>query len=171
MNLDFTVLTSDAVELHVNDLTATEICQLNAYRKAWAVALKNPESLVIGADTLVYLRAKLYGKPKDLAEAQSMLAELQGETHQVVTGVCLIHAAMKRQVIFSDSTLVKFRPLSKRQISDYLSLINPMDKAGSYAIQEHGKRIVENISGSLNNVIGLPTERLAIELAAWAEKP
>jgi len=167
MNLDFAVVPSDATELHTHDLTATEICQLNAYRKAWAVARKHPDELVLGADTLVYMGTKLYGKPADRAEAQEMLSELQGELHEVVTGVCLIHLKVHRQIIFSEVTRVKFRPLSKRQISDYLALINPLDKAGSYAIQEHGGLIVENIQGSLSNVIGLPVERLQKELDAW----
>ncbi len=167
MNLEFTVKTSDATELHLEDLTAVESCQMNAYRKASAVALANPSSLVIGADTLVYLGTRLFGKPGDLAEAQAMLDALQGNTHQVVTGVCLVHAARRKQVIFAESTLVKFKRLNASQINDYLALINPLDKAGGYAIQEHGGKIVESIEGSLNNVIGLPTERLQAELEAW----
>ena len=96
-----------------------------------------------------------------------MLARLQGRTHQVVTGVSLIHLRGHRERLFAVSTDVTFRPLDKRQISDYLSKINPLDKAGAYAIQEHGDLIVSEISGSFSNVVGLPVERVGDELAAW----
>jgi septum formation protein len=169
IEMEFQVVPSDAEEVHNEDLTATEISQLNAYRKARAVAKKFPDALVLGADTLVYLGTTLFGKPADLADARRMLAELQGRTHEVVTGVCLLHLRGHRQKIFADSTDVTFRELSAREIADYLLLINPLDKAGAYAIQEHGGQIVEKISGSLSNVIGLPLEKLGAELAEWRE--
>jgi septum formation protein len=165
--LDFTVVPSDAAEAHNENLTATEICQLNAYRKARAVAKKFPDSLVLGADTLVTLEAKLFGKPANLADAGRMLKRLQDHTHQVVTGVCLLHLRGHHQSIFADSTDVTFRSLTAVQIRDYLKQINPLDKAGGYAIQEYGEQIVEKISGSLSNVVGLPIERLGQELNAW----
>jgi septum formation protein len=96
-----------------------------------------------------------------------MLKQLSGQAHEVVTGICLIHLRGHRQRIFAESTAVKFRPLTVKEIRDYLARINPLDKAGAYAIQEHGDKIVEHISGSLSNVIGLPVERLQEELALW----
>jgi septum formation protein len=165
---EFTVIHSDAVELHNEQLTAMEISQLNAYRKARAVAKKFPDALVIGADTLVYLGTTLFGKPASLEEAQRMLKQLRGQTHQVVTGVCLLQLRGHHQKLFAESTAVKFRTLGTRAIRDYLALIQPLDKAGAYAIQDHGDKIVENISGSLSNVIGLPMERLQEELEAWS---
>lgn len=166
---EFTVIPSDAEELHNEELTAVELSQINAYRKARAVAKRFPDALVIGADTLVSLGSALFGKPANHEDAHRMLKQLRRRTHQVVTGVCLLQLRGHRQKMFAERTQVKFRPLSARAIRDYLKLINPLDKAGAYAIQEHGDKIVENISGSLTNVIGLPTERLRRELKLWSE--
>ena len=167
LGVEFNVVPSDASEIHSEQLTAIEISQLNAYRKARVVAKKFPDALVLGADTLVYLDTTLFGKPANLEDAYRMLKQLQGRKHQVATGVCLIHLRGHRQTIFAESTEVKFRPLDIHQIRDYLSRINPLDKAGAYAIQEHGDKIVENISGSYSNVVGLPMERLQAEFARW----
>ena len=158
---------SDASEVHNEQLTATEVSQLNAYRKARAVAKKHPDALVLGADTLVYLGEQLMGKPADMEDAFRMLKQLQGRTHEVVTGICLIHLRGHRQKIFAESTSVRFRPLSTKQIRDYMRRTEPLDKAGAYAIQEHGDRIVEEIRGSYSNVVGLPLERLREELVSW----
>jgi len=165
--LEFEVVPSDATETFDDQLSPLELCQLNAHRKARAVAKKIPDALVLGADTLVFLEREIFGKPHNLDEAKQMLAKLQGRTHQVVTGVSLIHLRGHRERIFAVSTDVTFRPLSAEQISDYISRINSLDKAGAYAIQEHGDKIVEEISGSYSNVVGLPLEKLSGELNAW----
>ncbi len=169
MGVKFRVIPSHASELHDGQMTAGELSQINAYRKARRVAQQFPDALVLGADTLVYLGTTLFGKPEHLADARAMLAELQGRTHQVVTGVCLLHWRSHRCRIFAEGTAVSFRPLSAAQIRNYLKQVNPLDKAGAYAIQEHGEQIVMNISGSFSNVVGLPLERLRLELAWWAE--
>jgi septum formation protein len=171
LGLDFNVVPSDATELHTEQLTAVEISQLNAYRKARAVAKKFPDSLVLGADTLVSLEDALLGKPANLEDAYRMLKQLQGRTHHVVTGVCLLHLRGHRQKLFADVTEVAFRTLAIEQIRDYLARINPLDKAGAYAIQEEGDKIVEAIHGSFTNVVGLPVERLRAELALWKKVP
>lgn len=168
LGMEFTVIASDAVEAHHEHLTAVEISQLNAYRKARAVAKKYPDALVLAADTVVYKDLTLFGKPANLEDAYRMLKQLQGETHQVVTGVCLLHLRSHHQKMFAESTEVKLRSLDVKQIQDYIGKINPLDKAGAYAIQEHGDKIVENISGSYSNVVGLPVERLKEELSSWA---
>ena len=162
---------SDASELHDDQFTAVEIAQLNAYRKARAVAKKHPDALVIGADTLVYLGTKLFGKPADKEEAHRMLKELAGRTHQVVTGICLMHLRSHGQRTFSDITDVRYRALTAAHIQHYLAQMNPLDKAGAYAIQDGGELIIEEISGSFSNVVGLPVERLRQELAAWNQRP
>lgn len=158
---------SDAVEIFDEQLSPLEVCQLNAHRKARAIAKKIPDALVLGADTLVFLERDIFGKPRDLADAQRMLARLQGRTHQVVTGVSLIHLRARRERIFAVSTNVTFRPLDEMEIRDYLSKINSLDKAGAYAVQEHGELLVEKFSGSYTNVVGLPLEKLRAELSAW----
>jgi septum formation protein len=165
--LEFRVVSSDAPELHHDQLTAREISQINAYRKARAVAKKFPDALVIAADTIVNVDHFLFGKPANLEAAYEMLEKLQGRTHMVVTGICLLHLRTHRQRIFSESTAVTFRPLDAAKIRKYLAQINPLDKAGAYAIQEHGDQLIERISGSHTNVVGLPMERLSSELKSW----
>jgi len=167
LGLRFRVVPSDAPEVRHEQLTARELSQLNAYRKARAVAKKIPDALVLGADTLVYFGTRLFGKPTDLDEAERMIAQLQGRTHQVVTGVCLIHLRRFRQKIFAETTDVTFRPLDRKQIRYYLKAIHPFDKAGAYAIQVKSDLIVEKVAGSVSNVVGLPVERLKTELQAW----
>lgn len=168
LGCDFKIVPSDATELHHDQLTAREVSQINAYRKARAVAKKFPDSLVLGADTLVYLETTLFGKPANLEDAYQMLEKLQGRTHLVVTGVCLLCLRHHRQRVFAESTEVTFQPLDAVKIRRYLTKVNPLDKAGAYAIQEDGELIVEKISGSYSNVVGLPVERLQQEFKAWA---
>ena len=126
LRVKFRIIPSDATEVVHEHLTPLEICQLNAHRKARAVAKRIPDALVIGADTLVFLDNKILGKPRDFAEARRMLARLQGRTHQVVTGVSLIQLRAHRERVFAISTDVLFHPLDAGQIRDYLSRINPL---------------------------------------------
>ncbi len=163
----FQVLPAIAEEVAHEHLSPLEVCQLNAHRKARAVAKQIPDALVLGADTLVFLDDEILGKPRDRAEAERMLARLQGRHHQVVTGVCLMRRRSHRERIFAVSTDVLFHPLNARQIRDYLAGMNPLDKAGAYAIQERGELIISEISGSYSNVVGLPVEKLREELAGW----
>jgi len=165
--LEFSVLHSAVEELSPEHLTPQELCQLNAHRKARAVAKKCPDALVLAADTLVFLGGEVLGKPTSKDKALEMLLRLQGRTHQVVTGVTLLRLRTHRESMFAVSTDVRFRSLEKHEAEAYLEKINPLDKAGAYAIQEHGELIVEEISGSYSNVVGLPVERLQAELNAW----
>ena len=167
LGMEFRVVTSDTPEVIYGELTAREIAQVNAYRKARAVAKKYPDSLVLGADTLVYLDTILMGKPGSLEHAYEMLEQLQGKTHEVVTAVCLLNLRNHRQKVFTEVTNVTFHPLDAVKIRRYLTKVNPLDKAGAYAIQEEGDLIVEKIAGSYTNVVGLPVERLQAELDAW----
>jgi septum formation protein len=166
---DFEVVPGEVLEAHDEHLTAWEMSQVNACRKARAVAKQFPDALVLGADTLVYLNreTRLFGKPASRADAARMLRELQGRVHAVITGVCLLHLRSHRQRVFAEWTDVTLHPLNDLQIREYLALMDPLDKAGAYAIQEHGERIVAAISGSYSNVVGLPLERLREELYNW----
>jgi len=167
MGVSFTVVRNHVPEVAPEHLSPVETAEINAYRKARATAKKHPDALVLGADTIVSLGSVIFGKPADLPDAEQMLVKLQGRTHQVITGVCLIHLRSHRQKLFAVSTSVTFRKLHLGQIRRYLAKIFPFDKAGSYAIQEEGDLIVKGISGSFSNVVGLPVERLKEELAAW----
>lgn len=115
---------------------------------------------MIGADTVVVADGEIFGKPRDLDDAVGMLQRLAGRQHEVITGVCLIRRAHETEISFFERTRVWMRPLNTEQIHSYLRKINPLDKAGAYAIQEFGDGIVEHIEGSHSNVIGLPTERV-----------
>jgi septum formation protein len=167
LNLNFQVIPGNVTEMFDEQLSPWELCQLNAQRKARVIAKKHPDALALGADTLVFLDNEVMGKPTDLADARRMLTRLQGRKHQVVTGISLIHLRAHRERTFAVSTDVTFRHLTDGQINDYFARVNPLDKAGAYAIQEHGDRIVSEISGSYSNVVGLPIERVEEELEAW----
>lgn len=167
LGLDFQIAPTGVTEVEHESLSAGETARLNAYRKARAAAKKHPDALVLGVDTVVELGGALFGKPATLGEAEQMLLTLGGKTHRVVTGVCLLHLRAHRQTLFFEQTAVTFRPLTRELIRRYHALVDPMDKAGAYGLQEHGEMLVEAISGSFTNVIGLPLERLAAELAAF----
>lgn len=160
----FDVIAGDAPEVAGGSMTPFEVCQLNAYRKARVIAKKFPDAIVIGADTEVCLGAKTLGKPGNRIVAEAMLQKLGGREHQVVTGVCLLQLRRHRQRCFAEMTEVRFHRLTAEQRRAYLKRINPLDKAGAYAIQEHGHLIIEEIEGSFSNVVGLPVERLRLEL-------
>jgi len=148
LGLEFKVIPSNVSEIQPDQLTAIEAAQINSYRKARSVSKKYPDALVIGADTLVFLDGLILGKPASLEDAYLMLEQLQGRTHQVVTAICLLNLRGHHQRVFSETTSVTFRPLDAVKIRRYLTHVNPLDKAGAYAIQEDGDLIVEGISGS-----------------------
>ncbi|MGZ4963134.1 MAG: Maf family protein, partial [Limisphaerales bacterium] len=137
------------------------------YRKARLVSKHHPDALVIGMDTVVALASQVLGKPHDMDEAFAMMRALQGQTHLVLTGVCLIHLRSHKQKIFTEQTIVTFRSLDEEQIREYYRHVNPLDKAGAYAIQEKGDQIVAQVKGSYTNVVGLPMERLQVELTEF----
>jgi septum formation protein len=167
LGIAFQTSPSEATEVQHDYLTAREVAQINAYRKARAVAKKHPDELVLAADTLVYLEEEIFGKPAGMQHAYTMLEQLQGRTHRVVTALCLMHLRERRQRLCTETTAVTFRPLEAPQIRQYLNRVNPLDKAGAYGIQEEGELLVESISGSYTNVMGLPVELLKKELEAW----
>ena len=167
LGVEFEVIPSNADELHDESLDARELCELNAERKALEVAERFPEAVVLGADTLVTLNSKLYGKPADLAAANTMLRELSGRTHEVITGLCLLHRGARKGSIFHDVTRVTFKELTESVIEKYVSSVQVLDKAGAYGIQERGEMLVEKIEGSFSNVVGLPLERLSQEFSLW----
>lgn len=164
---EFGVVRSDAHELHDASLGSRRLCEVNAERKALQVSGRYPDHLVLGADTLVWLDGEPIGKPVDAHQAKALLEKLSGRVHEVVTGVCLVHESGRRMRLFSESTRVKFRVLGPEVVTEYLSKVDTLDKAGGYAIQEYGDLIVERIEGSMSNVIGLPLEPLRNALEQW----
>ena len=164
MEIEFEVVPSHVEEIIDGYDFIPDLCEANARIKAEPIADLHPECLVIAADTMVYLEDNVFGKPTDLEDAHQMISKLQGRTHQVSTGVSLIYHNEEIKKSLSVITNVTFLPLNSQQISDYLNKIDPLDKAGGYAIQEHKQLIAKRVSGSISNVIGLPVERLKEEL-------
>ena len=162
--LRFVVVPPEVEEFHDESVPLAELTRHNASLKAEWVAALHSESWVIGADTLVSIDNEAMGKPADLTEARAMLNRLSGRTHVVGTAVCLIHAASGQKREFLEETRVTFKPLDDAGIRHYLTLINPLDKAGAYAAQEHGEVILAKVEGAWSNVVGLPVERLIEEL-------
>jgi septum formation protein len=132
----------------------------NALLKAEACAAADSRAIVIGADTVIRFGNETIGKPADIADAKRILARLSGHTHDVVTGVCVRCLETDLLVRFEEATHVTFRTLTPEANDEYVGKVNVLDKAGAYAIQEHGDDIIKGIDGSLTNVIGLPVERL-----------
>lgn len=119
---------------------------------------RQPELLVIGADTVVCCEGKILGKPHSREAAAEMLTALQGRSHEVYTGVTLY--SQSETVTFFECTQVEFYPMTEVEISEYIDSKEPMDKAGAYGIQGLGARFVKGIRGDYNNVVGLPVGRL-----------
>ena len=132
----------------------------NAELKAGSVAEKFPQELVLGADTMVICDGTAYGKPSDEKESFRMLKTLSGKTHQVITGIALIAKTRNICEVWDEVTHVHFKELSDDTIRQYLQQVYTLDKAGAYAIQEHGDLIIDHIDGEIENVIGLPLLRL-----------
>ena len=123
---------------------------------------RQPELLVIGADTVVCCEGKILGKPHSREAAAEMLTALQGRSHEVYTGVTLY--SQSETVTFFECTQVEFYPMTEAEISEYIDSKEQMDKAGAYGIQGLGARFVKDIRGDYNNVVGLPVGRLYQEL-------
>ena len=169
LNIPFEVKVIDVEETYPKQLVGVDIPMFLAEKKADAFAEQMTDNtLLITADTIVWHEGRVFGKPKDKAEASKMLKSLSGKTHQVITGVC-ISTKTKRRVFHAISE-VRFARFTPDEIDYYLSNFQPYDKAGSYGVQEWiGFIGVEHIDGSYFNVMGLPVQRLYTELKRWKE--
>ena len=167
---DFEVDVSGAGESENHDAGPEALALDNARRKWAAVADRRPADLVIAADTVVWREGIFYGKPRDLSHARKMLSELAGRSHRVVTGVVL-GAGSGAPIEFAGVTEVTFHPLGFNDIEDYIATIDPLDKAGGYAAQGEGGRIISRFEGAISNVIGLPLERLSEILIELGHQP
>jgi nucleoside triphosphate pyrophosphatase len=165
------VLPSQIVETQADFLTPAEGALFNAIRKGMAIALQHPDEIVLSADTIVTLDGTVFGKPADLEEAFQMLKRLIGKTHEVITAVAVMHLNKKRTRVGTERTAVKFRSLSDAEIREYLEIAQPLDKAGAYAAQESPDRIIESVTGSFTNVVGLPMELTIAILADFGIRP
>lgn len=169
MGLRLTVEPAEVVEWEEENADPAALVAHNAALKAEAVAARFPLAPVLAADTTVALGAEVLNKPADLAEARAMLRRLAGRTHVVHTAVSLRWTERGTAVDFSETSEVTFLPFDDAVIERYCALVNPLDKAGAYGIQEGRELIIAGWSGSLHNIMGLPTERLrrVFEQEAW----
>lgn len=168
---NFTIITSDADETPTKTIPS-EIVEELSLRKAQDVFsrienhYKREPLLIIAADTLVFKNTTRMGKPADREDAFKMLKALQGDVHEVITGVSLIYSVdgNTKIVSFNEKTIVEFARMSDREIEAYVSTKEPMDKAGAYAIQGAFAKFITSIQGEYNNVVGLPVARLYQEM-------
>ena len=140
------------------EVSPGDLARVNARRKAKAVAERYPDQPVLAADTLVVCEGRVLGKPADEAVAEEMLGWLSGRTHEVITAAVLILPGGKKTREAVVRTRVKFRSLEASEVRAYIREVEVLDKAGAYAMQDGGDRLVEQVEGSRSNVIGLPME-------------
>jgi septum formation protein len=159
MKLKFEVIPSNIFEDYQENREPEEVARDLAERKATDIARISEDSLVIGADTVVFLD-EILGKPKDEREALKILKKLSGKTHYVITGIAVIDSSTKKLVVDHEKTAVKMKKISEEEIKAYISTGEPMDKAGAYGIQGLGSVFVEEIHGCYFNVVGLPISKL-----------
>lgn len=170
VKLDFKAVPSNFDETINEILSIKDLVQSLAYGKANDIAKKlKSDSLVIGADTVV-VKDGILGKPNNEGHAYSMLKMLQGEWHEVVTGIAVIDSSSQKFVLGYELTRVKMKQLSDDIINSYIKTGEPMDKAGSYGIQGLGALLVERIEGCYFNVVGLPLLKLSNILEEFGVK-
>lgn len=163
--LEFIAVPAQGPELDDASLGLANLVMANARAKALQVAAQHPHSVVLAADTLVWLEGRVLGKPSGAEDARQMLRALSGRVHEVATGVHLLRMQPRQQVEFHEITRVRFRALDEHIIEEYLETVEVLDKAGAYALQERGELLVETVEGCRTNVIGLPMERTMAALA------
>lgn len=164
LGLDFTIQVADIDETEKEHESAIELVTRLAREKGSAVANNNPDTWVISADTIVCLDGNILGKPKDEQDAINTLLSLSGKTHSVHTAFALTHKENNICDTHCISTEVTFTHFNERTAQRYVATQEPMDKAGSYGIQDRGAALVERINGSYSNVVGLPLAELIAQL-------
>ncbi|MBQ7125697.1 septum formation protein Maf [bacterium] len=164
LNIKFEIIPSNYEEKLETDVFSYDLIEDLATQKACDVVRRvDNDKIVLGADTVVVLHNKILGKPKDKDDAFKMLKNLSGNTHMVVTSLCGINTETNRAVLLSTTSYVRFKDLSDEIIHYYIDNFNPLDKAGSYGIQELPDGILDKYEGSFDNIVGLdPDAVLAV---------
>ncbi len=160
LKIDFSVKTSRIIEESRKGERPEKYAIRVAEQKASKVGAEFTEGLVIGCDTIVTLNGEIFRKPTSPQSAATMLKALSGNWHDVISGLAIYHADNGQMVSGSSITAVKFLPLGQEDITWYINIQEPMDKAGGYGIQGLGMIFIEKIEGSYTNVVGLPIELL-----------
>lgn len=163
LDLDFTIQLKEVEEVFPKELKGKKIVKYLAQLKASPFTNLKENDILITADTIVWHKGKMLGKPKTEEKAITMLMNLSGKKHKVYSGVCLKSAS--KEVVFSNTTTVFFRKITKEEITYYVNKYKPLDKAGSYGIQEWiGLIGVKQIQGSYFNVMGFPVHKFYKEI-------
>lgn len=161
MGIEFDIVSPDFDESLINKTFSYEKIEKIAENKCESAINKiNESGIVISADTVVIYDNKVMGKPKDYDEAFKMLSILNGNSHKVVTAICIIDKTNGKKLIDSETSEVSFNKISEDDIKNYIDNYKPFDKAGSYGIQELPKHFIKNIKGEYDNIVGLPTKTL-----------
>jgi septum formation protein len=161
LGISFSIIPPDIDETKLKDETPQEFVARISYEKANKVGQHFPDKWVIAADTIVVLKGKVLGKPKNERDAFNMLRTLRGKWHKVITGYCVLN--LLKNVVYRDivETKVFLRHMTDDEITRYIKTSEPMGKAGSYAVQGKGGYMVKEIKGSYTNVVGLPICEIA----------
>lgn len=163
--IPFEIVLPEVEEISDSSISPVVLVQENARMKARDVANRMPDRIVVGADTVVAFGGRVFGKPRTLNEAEEMLGILNGQTHEVLSGVCIHQGSTEREVLFAESTRVTFHTRTAEERRGYLDRIHPFDKAGSYSAQSDEGFMIREVRGLLSNVVGLPVEKLLLKLA------
>jgi len=160
----FTVQPADIDETHRAGESPVSFALRLAREKAEAIFSKNPGATVLGADTIVVCDEEILGKPADEADAARVLHMLSGRDHRVITGIALVSPSGTQT--HAETPIVSMRRISEEEIKDYIATGEPMDKAGSYAIQGGAAPFITQVQGDYSNVVGLPVARVVSMLTA-----
>ena len=162
--LSFSIQTSGYQENMGMRMPPEKLVKYLSREKAEAVAVNNPNAIIIAADTLVVFGNKKLGKPKNKKEAKEMLAMLQGKQNKIISGVTIIDTKNGKIASFHQTTKVFMKKMSDAQIENYVKTGEPMDKAGAYALQDTGAIFIKKIEGDFFNAMGLPLSLLVEKL-------
>ncbi|MFO8026793.1 MAG: Maf family protein [Opitutales bacterium] len=165
LGLRFEVRPTDVDEHEDSVHGPAEMVATNAGMKAAALSPLHADALVLGSDTTVALADEVLNKPVDLDEARVMLRRLSGRSHTVYTSVALYWEAGGLREVFTESSEVRFKAFGDEVIDRYFELVDPLDKAGAYGIQQARELIIDSVTGSVENVMGLPIQALEQRLA------
>ena len=158
IGLKFEIDPAEIDERKFKEKSAEKLVEVLAVKKAEAVATRHPNSIIIGSDLTVALDDHQIGKPENATDAKKILKLLRDKTHQVLTGVAIINTANNKTASAVETANVKMRDYSDKEIDNYIATGEPLDKGGAYAIQGHGRKLIEKFSGDMELIIGLPTK-------------
>ena len=161
LGLPFEVIAPGFDELASSDRPVEDEVLDFALGKAASVARDNPNSIVIGSDTMILINAKKVGKPDGIADAKQILRSLSGKTHRIFTSVAIVDGSGGPGLRMVEEVSVKMRDYSEKEIEDYLSCNESLDKAGAYSIQGRGRALIESIDGDYLTAVGLPLKPIA----------